>query len=56
MSDHLQPPRDQLLGKRQSEEDLGKARVEERKASKHEEDQRKKDWVHRKQRRRIKRE
>jgi hypothetical protein len=56
MSDHLQPPRNQLLGKRQSEEDLGKARVEEKKASKEEEDRRKEHWVRKELTSRVRRE
>ena len=51
MADRLQPPLNSTLGKRKSDDDLGK-QAGERKASKEAEAQMKANWVHRKVRQR----
>ena len=46
MTDRLQPPQNPTLGKRKSDDDLGKQVAEERKTSKDTEARRKSDWQH----------
>ena len=52
MSDHLRVPPSSSLGKRKSDDDLGRKSGEDRKAAKEAEAQKKQKWVHKEVRKR----